>query len=286
MPYAAEVKCLMFINGDTDEPGEPAARLIENTVRLELLRLVAKCGVVGGGDDDVIRLEDVIFQLRSQVKLLIRIYRQMTVWDQKDRKERAEQLEPAVDLVDFRSRLRNTLNTECDPLKTASLNLQSDRISLLSDNEYEHFAYCKRASFGGFLSQRASHYGVCMNSQQDQLRRRMQLKSTKMEQAGAKPRVERLQRFRDWLIDGKMQHSTQIDDFALEALIVAANELTGLLVRRALIDRASRESGSGMGQLEPGDVEHAYCTLTDMSNVEPLANVKKRSQSILENYTF
>ena len=54
------------------------------------------------------------------------------------------------------------------------------------------------------------------------------------------------------LIDGKMQHSTQIDDFALEALIVAANELTGLLVRRALIDRASRESGSGMGQLGLG----------------------------------
>ena len=83
-----------------------------------------------------------------------------------------------------------------------------------------------------------------------------------------------------------MQHSLQIDDFALDALIVVANELTGLLVRRALIDRATRESGSGMGQLEPADIEHAYCTLSDMSNVEPLINVKKRGQSILENYTF
>ena len=64
----------------------------------------------------------------------------MTVWDQKDRKERAEQLEPAVDLVDFRSRLRNTLNTECDPLKTASLNLQSDRIRFVDFFSFRNFS--------------------------------------------------------------------------------------------------------------------------------------------------
>ena len=73
----------------------------------------------------------------------------------------------------------------------------------------------------------------------------------------------------------------QLDDFSCEALIVVCNELVGLLVRRAVIDRNHRESG-GLGALQPSDIEYAYCTLTDKSNIEPIENVRKKCQSLLD----
>ena len=68
--------------------------------------------------------------------------------------------------------------------------------SLLSDAEYEHFAYCKRASFAGFLSQSGKWNGVSVGQNEN---REMPLKNLKMEQLGQKSRVERMQRFRAWL---------------------------------------------------------------------------------------
>ena len=50
------------------------------------------------------------------------------MWDQKDRRERVDQLDNGIEIIDFRDRLKNTLNTTCDPIKTESLNMQSDRI--------------------------------------------------------------------------------------------------------------------------------------------------------------
>ena len=73
--------------------------------------------------------------------------------------------------------------------------------SLLNDNEYEHYAYCKRASFGGFLRQSSGYMGVSIGQNEN---RRMRLKSTKMEQMGQKPRTERLERFRDWLFGNRV----------------------------------------------------------------------------------
>ena len=56
MPYISEIKCLMFVNGDTEEPCEPTARLIETTVKVEILKLISKC-------DHEITLTDIIFQV-------------------------------------------------------------------------------------------------------------------------------------------------------------------------------------------------------------------------------
>ena len=55
MPYISEIKCLMFVNGDTEEPCEPTARLIETTVKVEILKLVSNC-------DHEITLADIVFQ--------------------------------------------------------------------------------------------------------------------------------------------------------------------------------------------------------------------------------
>ena len=64
-------------------------------------------------------------------KLLIRIARQAEIWERKDRtstRSRAEDIEEGISVIDFRDRLKNTLQTNADPLKNEALNMQNDRI--------------------------------------------------------------------------------------------------------------------------------------------------------------
>ena len=63
-------------------------------------------------------------------KLLIRIARNADIWDKKDksvnRDKRYMEIEQALKIIDFRNRLRNTLETNTDPLKHERLERQGE----------------------------------------------------------------------------------------------------------------------------------------------------------------
>ena len=70
-----------------------------------------------------IMMPDILFVLRSQIKLLIRICRNSKILDGKAhmRGRRAAEVEQSLDIIDFKNRLKNTLDTNVDPLKTDRL---------------------------------------------------------------------------------------------------------------------------------------------------------------------
>ena len=84
---------------------------------------------------------------------------------------------------------------------------QADRIDLLSDAEYEHFAYCQRASFNGYAVSHVTGFNAHVNSQYYQ---HFPLKNTKMEQAGSAAKRIKLDRFRNWIKNDAAKNQSQV----------------------------------------------------------------------------
>ena len=122
MNYQNEIKCLMFVNGDCDHPNDQASRLLEEIILCEVRKLLEV-------EESKLTLSDVMFLFRSHVKLLIRVCRQATIWDQKEKTcERGDEIEEGLKVIDFKNRLSNTLDTTADPLKNERLKRESERI--------------------------------------------------------------------------------------------------------------------------------------------------------------
>jgi len=164
---------------------------------------------------------------------------------------------------------------------------QADRIDLLSDAEYEHFAYCQRASFNGYQTWSQNAHA---NSQYYQ---HFPLKNTKMEQAGSAARRIKLDRFRNWIKNDatKSQSQIQLSDHAVEALICLANEFVHLVVAKSIDMRfpyliPAQQQYDYEGSLHKEnlhltaeDIEASYIELSDfrpgsrlIKNVRPPAN--------------
>ena len=97
-----------------------ASRDIENSRKSPR---IASQGVLNIEKGRQIMMPDILFVLRSQIKLLIRICRNSKILDGKAhmRGRRAAEVEQSLDIIDFKNRLRNTLDTNVDPLKTDRL---------------------------------------------------------------------------------------------------------------------------------------------------------------------
>ena len=92
-----------------------------------------------------ITMPDILFVLRSQIKLLIRICRNSKILDGKAhmRGRRAAEVEQSLDIIDFKNRLKNTLDTNVDPLKNDRL--QREGIS----NDSKTLLYLKTLFLSG-----------------------------------------------------------------------------------------------------------------------------------------
>lgn len=133
---------------------------------------------------------------------------------------------------------------------------------MLSDKEYEHFDYCRKATFNGFLSHKRAVYGIDVASNQSDF----PLKNAKMEQLGQMKQQDKLERFRKWLFRHDrhmmMTSSELLHDFAVESLMVCATELTGLLVRTGVTIQHDKCRAHESALLTP-DIQQAYCQLSD-----------------------
>ena len=84
-----------------------------------------------------ITMPDILFVLRAQIKLLIRICRNAKILDGKAhmRGRRAAEVEQSLEIIDFKNRLKNTLDTNIDPLKTDRLQREGN---LATQNNYRY----------------------------------------------------------------------------------------------------------------------------------------------------
>lgn len=285
LDYSSEVLCMMYVNGDRDDPNRKTAKSIEEIIRTELLKLIKRVNIEKGRQ---IMMPDILFALRSQIKLLIRICRNSKILDSKAhmRGRRASEVEQSLDIIDFKNRLKNTLDTNVDPLKTDRIQREAARSTLLSDKEYEHFDYCRKATFNGFLSHKRVVYGIdVVNNQSD-----FPLKNAKMEQLGQMKHQDKLERFRKWLFrhdrQMMMTSSELLHDFSVESLMVCATELTGLIVRTGVTIQHDKCRAHESALLTP-DIQQAYCQLSDENKCSIFPNSSPPKEiSVFEYVSF
>jgi len=272
LAYSSELQCIMYVNGDCDQPDFKTARYIEGVTKKQLLKLLKKL------NSDEVNFSDILFLVRSQIRLLIRIVRNAEIQERKETikirklRRRREDLDDALKIIDFKDRLRNTLESTEDPIKTEMRHRDgkvrmiykplwvylADRITLLSDSEYEHFAYCKRASFAGFFGS-TPHW---LNLKSELL----PLKNIRMEQLGQLDKKEQYDRFKKWLF--MKEKPKEFTDNAIEALIVVANETAAMLVRKSL--EVKNRNDTLQAALAIHDVEEAFSELKDQNNCNPI----------------
>jgi len=247
LAYSSELQCIMYVNGDCDQPDFKTARYIEGVTKKQLLKLLKKL------NSDEVNFSDILFLVRSQIRLLIRIVRNAEIQERKETikirklRRRREDLDDALKIIDFKDRLRNTLESTEDPIKTE-----------MRHSEYEHFAYCKRASFAGFFGS-TPHW---LNLKSELL----PLKNIRMEQLGQLDKKEQYDRFKKWLF--MKEKPKEFTDNAIEALIVVANETAAMLVRKSL--EVKNRNDTLQAALAIHDVEEAFSELKDQNNCNPI----------------
>lgn len=161
-----------------------------------------------------------------------------------------------------------------DSIQLARMKRQADRSDLLSDAEYEHFAYCQRASFNGYMNTNSVN-GVNTSVTSSQNYQQFPLKNTRMEQAGGASKRIKLDRFKNWIVEDTRNTQFELEDYAIDCLICLSNELAYLLVHKAIKMRfpyliPSNDQFDFQGSLRPeqtnllpSDVESAYTEVAD-----------------------
>ena len=198
--FTSEILCMMYVGGDVEEPDIHTAEFLENVVREEIRKLCYSLDFIS------VTLHDILFAVRHQKHLVVRLIRYLEMMDRKDRgrSDRMALVDESLTLWDWNNSVRHDLdgNTSNDKIHFARLKRQADRSELLSNNEYEHFAYCKGASFNGYKAQNPTNTPNPSSQQ-------FPLKNTRMEQAGTVPKRLKLDRFRSWLLD-EVKNYTQV----------------------------------------------------------------------------
>ncbi|CAG5086388.1 Oidioi.mRNA.OKI2018_I69.PAR.g11196.t1.cds [Oikopleura dioica] len=79
--------------------------------------------------------------------------------DKASKQDRVGEVLEAIGIWDFKKSIQRELKRypSHDPLKLKKLQIMSDRINVLSAQEYEHHVYCQRASFYGYATQQRNN---------------------------------------------------------------------------------------------------------------------------------
>ena len=79
LAYSSELQCMMYVNGDSEQPDFKTARYIEIITKKQLLELLKK------NENEEITFPNLFFLLRSQLRLLIRIVRNAEIQEKKNK---------------------------------------------------------------------------------------------------------------------------------------------------------------------------------------------------------
>jgi len=84
--FTAEILCMMYTSGDVEEPEILTAELIETLAKEEVRKLCFSL------DMSNVTLHDILFAIRHQRRLLIRLVRYLEMLDHKDRSKVGERM--------------------------------------------------------------------------------------------------------------------------------------------------------------------------------------------------